>query len=256
MRSRLCGGDHRHRHRRSRGDVDNTATHLDETLTGNSGVGSGGFSFNELKDSLNEVIVGNELFGGQRINKFGYSPSGLAEEVDLTPVYVYGLRGEERRRIASEEDDRDLRLDLIESRPMPDLYWCQIVPPDRAAEVGTERFRWAPAPRTEQLRDGAVLLVTHHTMLTRDPAHAYWGGSNRRSSRIWVLHRDGRHADCEGPSGAAAPHPRPVCRSVSRAATATAGAVSPNIFAGRLGLQRPLSYASGSQIQQESCVRV
>lgn len=59
---------------------------------------------------------------------------------------------------------------------MPDLYWCQIVPPDRAAEVGTERFRWAPAPRTEQLRDGAVLLVTHHTMLTRDPAHAYWEG--------------------------------------------------------------------------------
>ena len=88
MRSRLCGGDHRYRHRRSRGDVDNTATHLDETLTGNSGAGSGGFSFNDLKDSLNEVIVGNELFGGQRIDKFGYSPSGLAEEADLTPVYV------------------------------------------------------------------------------------------------------------------------------------------------------------------------
>lgn len=77
------------------------------------------------------------------------------------PVYVYGLMGEDERRIASQEYDITVSEDRIKNDRMPSVFWCQILPPAVVENVGEQTLLSAPVHRVERLADGAVLLVLH-----------------------------------------------------------------------------------------------
>ena len=80
-------------------------------------------------------------------------------EAGRKPRYVYGLTGEDERRIATPEYAVTLNRDRIENDELPGVYWFQIVPPAIVVSVGEETLLSAPAYRVERLSDGSVLLV-------------------------------------------------------------------------------------------------
>lgn len=81
---------------------------------------------------------------------------------DRTPLYVYGLSGEDQRRIGHPDYDVDVSGDRIKDRKMPGVYWCQIVPPAIVEAVGKDTLLAVPVYRVEELDDGGILIVLHH----------------------------------------------------------------------------------------------
>lgn len=77
------------------------------------------------------------------------------------PRYVYGLTGEDERRVADPDYSLALDLDRVERDQLPGVYWCQIVPPHIVAAVGVETLLTAPMYTAERLSDGSVFLALH-----------------------------------------------------------------------------------------------
>lgn len=81
--------------------------------------------------------------------------------IGRSPLYVYGLTGEDERRIDDSGYSVSLDADAIEGDELPGIYWCQIIPPAIVDTVGEEQLLSAPGHRVERLSDGAVMLVLH-----------------------------------------------------------------------------------------------
>jgi len=88
--------------------------------------------------------------------------------VDLgrTPLYVYGLEPIEYEKATDPEHVNGITAERLRSGEIPGIYWCQIFPPRFVNQFDADELCSIPAFRSEQLSDGAVLLVVTHAMNT------------------------------------------------------------------------------------------
>lgn len=74
----------------------------------------------------------------------------------LRPSYVYGYGATPDYSYVSVPEREEL-----ERGHLPELYWLAIFPPELVAELGRERVLASPTWKTEELDDGAILLVVY-----------------------------------------------------------------------------------------------
>lgn len=100
------------------GDVDNFAKHLNERIAQNSGTGSGRFNYNNIKGAANEIIIGREIFGVEKVRGIGISPKSVSGDADL--VLNDGRVVEAKAKISGLGTEEDIVRQLKEIETVQD----------------------------------------------------------------------------------------------------------------------------------------
>lgn len=92
----------------------------------------------------------------------------LLVDAGLPPTYVVGANLTQTEQLRTGGDLVRTTVEGVRSGELEELFWLQILSPERVADIGRDELESAPAWRTETLEDGAVLLVAYENPLSMD----------------------------------------------------------------------------------------